>query len=161
MPNKEEAEITPQPNGANEAGASPKTFTQEEFNRFAASEKAKYKGFSEIKAKAEKYDQLEAAQKTDLDKANDRADKAEAKLAQYESKEQAEGWKAAASKATGVPSNILRGSTEEEINEHAESLKEHFSTDAAPQVQSDGFVPDPGSDKSSKDLFASALEGII
>ncbi|RNL44740.1 DUF4355 domain-containing protein [Paraeggerthella hongkongensis] len=138
-----------------------KTFTQEDVNRLIAKEKAKYKGYSEIKAKADKYDDLEASRKTDLEKANERAENAEAKLAQYESKERVESWKSAASKATGVPASLLRGSTEEEVMEHAESLKEHFSTDAAPEVQSDGFAPDPGSEKSSKDLFASAIEGII
>ena len=61
-----------------------KTFTQDELNAIVADrlarEKAKYEGFDELKAKAEKYDELEEANKSELQKASERVASLEAEL---------------------------------------------------------------------------------
>ena len=46
----------------------------------------------------------------------------EAKNAAYESEKQQAAWKAEVSKKTGVPADLLRGSTLEDIQAHAEQL---------------------------------------
>lgn len=49
--------------------------------------------------------------------------KAQERIAAYEHRDQVTAWKKAASKASGVPAEALRGDTEEEITSHAEVLK--------------------------------------
>lgn len=62
------------------AGGSPKTFTQDEVNSLLAREKreqqAKYSDYEEFKAKAAKYDELEEAKKSELEKAQEATAKA-------------------------------------------------------------------------------------
>lgn len=63
------------------SGDGPKTFTQAEIDRIVenrlARERAKYSDYDDIKSKADKYEELEAAQKTELEKAQERAKAAE------------------------------------------------------------------------------------
>lgn len=67
--------------GGGAGGGGEKTFTQDELDRIVgqrvASERKKYPDYDELKAKAAKADELESAQKSELQKANDRAEKAE------------------------------------------------------------------------------------
>lgn len=62
------------------AGGSPKTFTQDEVNSLLAREKreqqAKFSDYEDLKAKAAKYDELEEANKSELEKAQDATAKA-------------------------------------------------------------------------------------
>jgi hypothetical protein len=62
-------------NGENQSADDSRQFTQEEFNRLLAREKYalrdKYADYDELKAKAAKLDELEQAQKSDLEKAQD------------------------------------------------------------------------------------------
>lgn len=59
----------------------PKTFTQEEVNelmgRTRREERGKYADYDDLKAKAARYDEAQEAAKTELEKANERAAKAE------------------------------------------------------------------------------------
>jgi hypothetical protein len=80
--------------------------------------------------------EIEEAQKTELQKAQARAEAAEkraaefeSRAAEFESRQQIAEWKEAISEKTGVPVGVLRGTTEEDIKAHAESLKQ--------------FIPDP------------------
>lgn len=75
--------------GGNTSTATSDTFTpitsQEEFDKALKPrlerERSKYADYKDLQAKASKYDELEQASKSDLEKANDRATQAEAKLA--------------------------------------------------------------------------------
>lgn len=62
-----------------ETGNESKTFTQEEVNNIVgehfAKEKSKYADYDGIKAKAEKYDQQEEANMSELEKAQETANK--------------------------------------------------------------------------------------
>lgn len=78
--------------GANTSGAGDsKTFnlTQEEFNRQlderVMRERAKYADYKDVKAKAAEYDKLAEANKSEIEKANDRVTKAEAEVAKIPS----------------------------------------------------------------------------
>ena len=61
-----------------------RTFTQEEVNAIVgkrlAEEKGKYSDYEEIKAKAAKFDEAEEANKSELQKAMERANNLEAEL---------------------------------------------------------------------------------
>lgn len=101
---------------------------------------------------AEKLAALEEKDKSELQRAQTRAEAAEKKAADLEAanqKREAEaeqakqiaGWKEAVSKATGVPVAVLRGSTQEDIKAHAESLKEAFPD---PDPRRGAYVPGEG-----------------
>jgi hypothetical protein len=96
--------------------------SQEELDRIIgqrlAREQAKYAGFEDIKAKAEQYDALEERNKTELQKALDRAAAAEA-LAAEATKVSLRSEVAA---AKNVPASLLSGSTKEELEAAADAL---------------------------------------
>lgn len=125
-------------NPAMEGSQSPKTFTQEEVDKLMGDlrkkDRAKYARYDEYKAAAEKLAEIEEKGKTDLQRATERAEAAEAALAEREAAEAVAAAIREVSKATGVPEDALRGASREEIEAHAEALKPYFSKDAAPSV---------------------------
>ncbi|MCL2883354.1 MAG: hypothetical protein FWF30_02645 [Coriobacteriia bacterium] len=133
-------EQTPGPEG-NKDGFSP-IVTQEQYEQVAArirrEAQAPYADYQAIKEKAEKYDEQQAAGQTDLDKANTRADKAEKELAGLKAAAQAEAWKQAVSAETGVPAGLLKGTTEQEIKDHAEEIAKAYAPPAAPVIKKQG-----------------------
>lgn len=140
--------------------------TQEDLDKIIGArldrERKKYAGFEDLKAKAEKYDAIEEGQKTELQKLQERIEKAEKENAVFKQREQVSTWAAEVSKETGVPANLLRGSTKEELEAHAEQLKE-FTTgqSTAPIVNSDGMKPKGKVGITNADRFADATEGIF
>ena len=102
-----------------------KTFTQAELDQIVtdrlARERKKYDGFDELKTKAAKLDELEAANKTELEKATRRAEEAEQKRLDAETrlaaKELETAKREALEKAGLAPSLWSRvlGTTPEEI----------------------------------------------
>ena len=114
-----------------------KTFTQEELNSILAEDRrkneAKYADYAELQKKAKQFDDVEAANKSEMQKALDRAAAAEKRAADFEAAdkarqekeahaEQVKTWVAAAAKKHGVPENAIKGDTEAEIKAHAETL---------------------------------------
>lgn len=100
-------------------GSAPKTFTAAELD-------------AEVKRRIDKQNVKHAGE---LDEINSRLKELEDKLAAEEAKAERlqlehdlNEWKAKASTDTGVPANLLRGSSEQEIQEHAEQLKAALST---------------------------------
>lgn len=77
----------------------------------------------ENKAAAERLAEIEEASKTEAQKQAERTAELEAKVKEYETREQIAAWKAEVSKETGVPAVALAGSTKEEIEAHAATLK--------------------------------------
>jgi predicted kinase len=131
--------------------------TQDELNRIIADRIArvegKYKDAPEARKKAAEYDKLVEAQKTELQKIQERAEAAEKRAADLEAAEakrqadadaakQIADWKTKiANEAAfeGVPASALRGSTEEELREHAKELKELI-----PERKGGAYVPAEG-----------------
>lgn len=62
----EPGEGAPQQGGQDPSGE--RTFTQEEVNRLIGKERAKYKGFADLKKKAEAYDELQEQGKSELER---------------------------------------------------------------------------------------------
>ncbi|MCT1607163.1 hypothetical protein M3B43_07450 [Nesterenkonia massiliensis] len=75
-------------------------------------ERKKFEGFDEFKAKAAKADEISAknAELTEL-------------VSTYQAKEEQSKLAAEVAEAAGVPADALRGSTREELEAHAETLK--------------------------------------
>ena len=95
----------------------------------------------ENKDAADELAALKESSKADLDKANQRVKDAEAKVAELEAERERNNWAAEASKQTGVPAAILRGSTLEEMVEHGKQIKGLVSMH--PVVNDKGEPPTP------------------
>jgi hypothetical protein len=80
------AGTTPPPTTPPPGTTPPKTFTQEEMDAIIGARLAREKPDPEVARKAAEYDKLQEGQKTELQKAQDRADKAEAKAKDAEAK---------------------------------------------------------------------------
>ena len=120
-----------------------KTFTQDEVNAIVtkrlAQEKAKYEGFDEMKAKAEEYDKLEEANKSELQKASERVASLEAELNSMRKADEVRTLRDKVAKDTGIPANLLTGETEEECIEQANNIKA-FANPSYPTVKDAGEV---------------------
>ena len=82
----------------------------------------RFADYDELKAKAEEYDRAKEAAKTELERANERI-----KALEDAAKERAEADERRSlldrvSQATGVPANLLSGSTEEELTASADAV---------------------------------------
>lgn len=120
-----------------------KTFTQDELNAIVADrlarEKAKYEGFDELKAKAEKYDSLEEANKSELQKASERVASLEAELSSMKKSAEVRAIRDKVSTETGVPVSLLTADTEEACVEQANAIKEYAAPNY-PSVKDAGEV---------------------
>lgn len=92
---------------------------------------------------AQRLAELEESQKTDMQRAVERAEAAEKRLLEFETREQVGAWKAEIAASTGVPADALRGSTREELAAHAEALVPLLNaSQRGPYVASPGNIPD-------------------
>lgn len=147
----------PQPQG--ESTYTPPA-TQEDLNRIVQNRvrkvEAKYADYDQIKAEAAKVSGLVAERddyKSQLDTAN-------AELATYKASEQKRTWANEVAQETGVPADVLRGETKEEMEAHAKTLEKYVKV-SAPVVSGDGRSPNAQAAVSARDQFAAALEGLI
>lgn len=107
-------------------GGEPKSFTQEQVDQIVekrlARERGRYKDYDELKAKALKLDEIENAGKSELDrlKESNAALRKQIDAAAAE-KRHAEDVSEVA-RAKDVPAGLLRGSTKEELEAHADLL---------------------------------------
>ncbi|MGO2819435.1 MAG: hypothetical protein ACTIA5_01450 [Brachybacterium tyrofermentans] len=133
----------------------PRTFTQDELNAVAAEERRKtaekFADYDDLKAKAERLDQSEQENQTELQKAIARAEKAEKDRDQEKAdRENADRRAVAAEVASekGVPASHISGSTREELEASAEALiawrtgQKAGEEEEPPKVG--GFIPDSG-----------------
>lgn len=104
-------------------------------------ERAKFSDYDDIKAKADKFDQVTAAQKSELQLAIERAEASERESTELKADKQRAQWREDVAKETKgkIPANVLRGNTLEEIQEHAASL-----VALLPQPPKPGTVPGEG-----------------
>jgi hypothetical protein len=115
-------------------------------------ERAKFKDYNDLKAKAAEFDKVAEAQKSDLQRQVERAEAAEKEAAELRSAREIEGWKAQVSKKTGVPANVLRGSTLDELEDHAASLKSLLPEPRPGRVPSEGRTVTTGSGDPAQQL---------
>ncbi|MDN5725166.1 MAG: DUF4355 domain-containing protein [Propionibacteriales bacterium] len=86
-----------------------------------ARERAKYTGFDDYKSKAEQFDELQEANKTELEKATARAEKAETELNETRSLQV----RTEVASAKGLPAELagrLAGNTREELEADADKI---------------------------------------
>lgn len=110
-----------------DAVAEGKTFTQEQVNALLAEQKRKiadrFADYDVVREKAAKFDELEQASKSEVQKALERATALEAELNAYKQREQVAQWAREIVQGSDIPADVLRGSTREELEQHFEQLK--------------------------------------
>lgn len=72
---------------------------------------------------AQRLAEIEEANKTEAQKQAERLAELESQVAGYQTREQIAEWKTEVSTETGVPADVLSGSTKEELEAHAAKLK--------------------------------------
>lgn len=154
----------PQPTGGEPQPTGGSTYTppatQADLDRIVENrlqrERSKYADYDTLKEKAGTVDTLAA----DRDTWKQRAEAAEAKNATYEQEKQIATWANEVATETGVPAELLTGSTKEEMTEQAKKLEKYIKV-PAPFVGSDGKTPSVGAGVSNRDTFAATLEGLF
>jgi hypothetical protein len=117
-------------------GDAAKTFTQEELDRIVGErlgrERQKYEGFDDLKAKAEKFDEIQRSQQSDLERITGERDTFKSTAEQT----QAENLRLRVAVDKGLVgdraflADRLRGATLEELSADADSLLEQFKPPA-------------------------------
>lgn len=121
------AETVNQENNAPEASAQAgeKLFTQAQVNSFFDKRYSEMMSkISEYEEKAKKFDELEEASKTELQKATEKAEKLEAEIKTMKRAAEVQAMKEKISQETGVPVSLLNSDTEEGLKAQAEAIKE-------------------------------------
>lgn len=122
----DEKNTTPQQAQQAPAGQTERTFTQQELDAIVgdrlARERQKYADYDQLKQKADQFDAAEQASMTDLQKAQNKATELQAKIDKLEAAASAQSARSKVSSETGVPADLLTGTTEEECKTQAAKL---------------------------------------
>ena len=141
-----------------------RTFTQEEVNAIVgkrvAEEKGKFADYEDLKAKAAKYDEAEEANKSELQKATERANNLEAELNGLKKAEEIRQMREKIASETGIPANLINGTTEDECKAQAEAIKAFATPSGYPKVKDGGEVPKPSSGNAKAD-FADFMNAVF
>ena len=120
-----------------------KTFTQQEVDDIIKKRLSRAKSevpadYEELKSKAQKFDELEEANKTELQKATDELNKLKGDIAKRDAKDKQTALRSKVAKETGVPSELIAGSNEDEMKEWAQRVAEYAKKDTAPVLANAG-----------------------
>ena len=134
-----------------------RTFTQAELNAIIQKRigevTSKYENFEELKEKAQKFDEIEEQSKTELQKANERADALQKELEGMKKADSVRKIREEVGTELGVPADLLTGGTKEECEAQAKRILVFAKTDAYPTVKDGGEVRNAPSGK-TRDQFA-------
>lgn len=106
------------------------------------------------KEAADELEKLKESQMSEQEKAARHTKELEAKLARFQEEKQQQEWRNQVSKESGVPSDLLRGSTLDEVQAHADSIRQYLETSNTANDQGSGtpagFAPKVGTTPGSK-----------
>lgn len=143
--------------------APPKTFTQDELNSILAKEKrAMESKYTDLQKKAADWDKLQEANKTELQKAIDRAAAAERERDAIKLERDLEKWRAKYGRKAGIPEadwDRLRGMTEDEIAEDAKEWAKSRGLNKAGGPTPPGGSASTGNEFNQKVLQAAGRGG--
>lgn len=140
-------------------GAPEKTFTQADVDRIVTKRLSDFADYDELKAKAEKFDAAEEANKSELEKALEKANKLQTELDDLHKRDQIRAVRDEVAQTTGVPASLLTGNTVEECEAQAKAIAEYKAQTAPnpyPAVK-DGGDPQLNTKKTTRDQFADWL----
>lgn len=137
-----------------------KTFTQAELNQIVEDrlqrERQKYAGmadYDQLKEKAGKYDELQEASKTELQKATERATALQKELDGMKHEASIRSVRAKVAEEKGIPASLLTADTEEACAEQADAILAFANPSGYPAVRDGGEVRATGK-KSTSEQFA-------
>lgn len=129
---------------ATEVNESEKTFTQTELDQIISErlkrEREKYTDYESLKEKAQRLDQIEEDAKSELQKAQERAEKLQTELSELKRAEEVRMIRDKVAQTTGVPSSLLTGNTEEECTEQAAGILSFKTSSNYPTVKDGGEI---------------------
>ena len=136
-----------------------KTFTQEDVNRIVAERVKRYANYEELKQKAEQFDQIEESNKTELQKAVEKANGLQSELDALKNATKLRDLRDEVSKEKGVPANLLTGTTKEECEAQAEEIISFAAQRPGYPAVPDGGEPTVTVKRATRDQFADWLNG--
>lgn len=142
-----------------------RTFTQSEMNAIIADrikrESAKYSDYEDIKAKAAKYDEGVEAEKSELQKATERAEALQTELTALKNANSVREIREKVASSTGVPASLLTGDTEEACKTQADAILAFAKPGAYPNVRDEGEAQSPNLKKNAQDQFADWFKAAV
>lgn len=121
-----------------------RTFTQSELNAIIEGrlkkEREKFADYEAIKDKAARFDEIEEASKTELQKATEKAKALQAKIDEMTKANEVAAIRTKIASETGVPANLLTGDSEESCKAQAEAIMAFAKPSAYPSVKDGGEV---------------------
>lgn len=125
-----------------------RTFTQAEVDAIVGDrlkrDRAKYADYDDLKAKADKFDEITEANKSELQKAVELNQTLQAELESIKTEKALQEMRSKVSEETGVPANLLNGTSEEECQAQAKSILEFKKPKTYPNVRDAGEVQKVG-----------------
>lgn len=119
-----------------------KTFTQAEVDAIVKErldrQNKKFADYDTLKEKASKYDEFEEKNKSELEKANERANALQAELDSIKKASELKEMRTKIATENNVPINLLTGTTEEECNEQVKNIKGYLSANGVQVTVKDG-----------------------
>lgn len=143
-----------------------RTFTQAELDEIVKSrltkERAKYADYETLQQKASKYDEMEEANKSELQKATEKAEALQRQLDDMTKANEVRDIRSRISEETGVPTSLLTANTEEDCKAQAEAIKAFASNNNSyPSVKDGGEVQQMSHNKSASEEFADWLNASL
>lgn len=121
-----------------------RTFTQEDVNRIINKKYSEWASktadYEDLKAKAQKFDEMEEANKTELQKATEKANQLQAQLDEIKKANDIRAIRDKVALELEVPAHLLTGSTAEECETQAKAILDFAKPNAYPSVKDGGEV---------------------
>ena len=142
-----------------------RTFTQDELNAIVQDrlnrEREKYADYDTLKDKAAKFDEAEEANKSELQKAQEKAATLEAAIEKIKKDQAVQAARTKIAAEKNVPVILLTGDTEEACTAQAEEILKYLNPDTGyPSVKDSGEKQFSQSKKSTRDQFAELFNKI-
>lgn len=140
-----------------------RTFTQDELNAIVSDRlkraESKYEDYDELKEKAAKLDEIEEKNKTELERATERADALKAELDGIKKANEVRDIRQKVAEETGVPVSLITEDTEEACKAQAEAIANFAKPAGYPTVKDAGEVSRVGK-PTTREQFAKWAENI-
>lgn len=164
MEEKKMSETVNQGNATGNNGE-PKTFSQDEVNAIVNDRlkrvTEKYKDYDDLKAKADKLDEMEAAGKSELEKATKKAADLQAELDALKKEKEAAAIRAKVAKDNNISPDLLTGDTEEACTAQAKAMLDYFKPAGYPDVKDGGEPKTQGAGGATRDQFAAYFNQVM
>lgn len=140
-----------------------RTFTQAELNAIVqkrlGEQAAKYENYEELKAKAQRLDEIQEQNKSELQKATEKADALQKELDVIKKANSVREIREDVAKELGVPAHLLKGETKEECEAQAKDILSFAKPKSYPNVKDGGEARTTGTG-TTRDQFANWFDDI-